>query len=563
MPSTPTTKSQVQAYRFVLRRMESALVRRDPVMLHDPMRSHKRATIVGAIAGVVGLVGFLLFAVLKPAPLVPNSGIVIAQPSGSVFVVSENPHELIPVFNVVSGRLLLAAAAQQSQSAAAGATSRQAPTLVRPVTVSDQQLKDLNIPVGQMTGIPDGPTALPSPGQQPTTWAVCDEIPLDRSAPDPAGHKAPLTTALVGVSNIGQNIDPDQALLVSSDRGRTLDLVYGLVGNVNSPNDSAVRAQVDTGDPTLLQALGIKRDDYRSISSAVLDAIPSVSEIRNPLGGLNLDGPVRPQLAALRLGIGQPFQVQLVGGGYRYYIVVPGGMEQVSNTTATIARFENPHDHIRIQTVAPHSVDGVPTVQHGGAGGLRTDVANYPSGRVPTIISPNSRPVMCLGWHADYSNPDQPLAKTRVTVDFNLRVPRDPNTGRSMQMVPVQRSAATGKIDWFFMNPSLGGVAVRAATNAGEFASGQIYVIDPRGVAYSVPDLYTAEVIGVANNTQPIPPAPQSIVGLLPSGGQQLDMQAVRWTSDGMHVPASAGQYLPGATAVNGQGAVQGQGAGG
>jgi type VII secretion protein EccB len=554
MPSTPTTKSQVQAYRFVLRRMESALVRRDPVMLHDPMRSHKRATVVGAIAGVVGLVGFLLFAVLKPSPVVPNSGIVIAQPSGSVFVVSQNPHELIPVFNVVSGRLLLAAAQQQQQSP--DATSRQAPTLVKPVTVSDQQLRDLKIPVGQMTGIPDGPTALPNPGQQATTWAVCDEIQLDRNAPDPAGHKAPVTTALVGVSNIGQNINPDQALLVSSDAGRTLNLVYGLVGNVNSPNDSAVRAQVDTGDPTLLQALGIERDDYRSISSAVLDAIPSVSEIRNPLGGINLDGQVRPRLAALGLRIGQPFQVQLVGGGYKYYIVVPGGMEQVSNTTATIARFENPHDNAKIKTVAPHSVDGVPAVHDQEAGGLRTDVANYPSGRVPTIISANSRPVMCLGWHADLSNPDEPLAKTRVTVDFNLRVPMDPNTGHAMQMVPVQRSSSTGRIGWFFMNPSLGGVAVRAATNPGEFGSGQIYVIDPRGVAYSVPDLYTAEVIGVANNTQPIPPAPQSIVGLLPSGGQQLDTQAVQWTSDGMHIPASAGQFLPGDTqADNGQGA--------
>ena len=47
MPSTPTTKSQVQAYRFVLRRMQSALVRKDAVMLHEPMRMHTRATIAG------------------------------------------------------------------------------------------------------------------------------------------------------------------------------------------------------------------------------------------------------------------------------------------------------------------------------------------------------------------------------------------------------------------------------------------------------------------------------------------------------------------------------------
>ena len=54
MASTPTTKSQVQAYQFVLRRMQSALVRRDAVMLHDPMRNHSRATAVGVVLGVVG-----------------------------------------------------------------------------------------------------------------------------------------------------------------------------------------------------------------------------------------------------------------------------------------------------------------------------------------------------------------------------------------------------------------------------------------------------------------------------------------------------------------------------
>jgi len=53
MPSTPTTKSQVQAYQFVLRRMQSALVRRDAVMLHDPMRTHSRATVVGVVLGVL------------------------------------------------------------------------------------------------------------------------------------------------------------------------------------------------------------------------------------------------------------------------------------------------------------------------------------------------------------------------------------------------------------------------------------------------------------------------------------------------------------------------------
>jgi hypothetical protein len=60
MSTNPTTKSQVQAYRFVLRRMESALVRRDAVMLHEPMRHHLRAMAVGLILSMVGLAAFFL-----------------------------------------------------------------------------------------------------------------------------------------------------------------------------------------------------------------------------------------------------------------------------------------------------------------------------------------------------------------------------------------------------------------------------------------------------------------------------------------------------------------------
>ncbi|MBV9141982.1 MAG: type VII secretion protein EccB [Pseudonocardiales bacterium] len=62
MPTNPTTTSQVQAYRFVLRRMESALVRKDAVMVHEPMRQHLRAMTVGLILAVLGLVAARLFA---------------------------------------------------------------------------------------------------------------------------------------------------------------------------------------------------------------------------------------------------------------------------------------------------------------------------------------------------------------------------------------------------------------------------------------------------------------------------------------------------------------------
>src|SRR5689334_11173968 len=105
MPSTPTTKSQVQAYKFVLRRMQSALVRRDAVMLHDPMRTHTRATVVGVCLAAVGLVGFLVWGLLSSSPTLPTqNGIVISKESGTVYVLLNNPRKLIPTFNLASAR---------------------------------------------------------------------------------------------------------------------------------------------------------------------------------------------------------------------------------------------------------------------------------------------------------------------------------------------------------------------------------------------------------------------------------------------------------------------------
>src|SRR5262245_36913060 len=124
MPSTPTTKSQVQAYRFVLRRMQSALVRKDAVMLHDPMRTHSRATIVGVCLAGVGLIGFLIWGILSPQAKAPTeNGIVIGKPSGQVYVMLAQPDQkLIPVFNLASARLLLQAQQQESSQGPGGAS---------------------------------------------------------------------------------------------------------------------------------------------------------------------------------------------------------------------------------------------------------------------------------------------------------------------------------------------------------------------------------------------------------------------------------------------------------
>ncbi len=85
MSTDPTTTSQVQAYRFVLRRMESALVRKDAVMLHEPMRHHLRATAAGLILGLLGLVAFFVIGKIH-ATSEASTGTIVDQ-SETVFVV--------------------------------------------------------------------------------------------------------------------------------------------------------------------------------------------------------------------------------------------------------------------------------------------------------------------------------------------------------------------------------------------------------------------------------------------------------------------------------------------
>src|SRR5882672_866890 len=256
MPSTPTTKSQVQAYRFVLRRMQSALVRKDAVMLHDPMRTHSRATIVGVCVAAVGVVGFLVWGLLSPDPKPPEQdGIVISKQSGQVYVLASNPKQLIPVFNLASARLLLVARQSQQgqpgQQGSTGGSVQQAAAGTGPVSptmVDEKELKD--IPRGRLAGIQNGPDLLPGNDQRiDSTWAVCDEYKLDKSLNDPASQKKVETTVLAGVKDLGPELAESNALLVRADNNKVY-LVYRTPVTANIKNANAVRAAVDMSNPS-------------------------------------------------------------------------------------------------------------------------------------------------------------------------------------------------------------------------------------------------------------------------------------------------------------------------
>lgn len=531
MPSTPTTKSQVQAYRFVLRRMQSALVRKDAVMLHDPMRTHSRATIVGVAIAGIGLIGFLIWGILSPKPKTPNEdGIVIGKPSGQVYVlIAEPDKKLVPVFNLASARLLLMA--QQNPdgeenkkigNASGPGTSN---NVVSPQVIDDNELRD--IPKGRKVGIADGPDLLPSADQRiEPLWTVCDQYLLDEGLNDPAKENKVETTVIAGVEDLGPELPESQSLLVQAPDGKTY-LVYRTPGTANLPNTSAVRARVDLKSASVRAALDLTNKQPRVITTGMLNSIPEKAPLTSPgLPGRGTDSNVPLGDPDLRK-VGSVFKVERAGDTTRFYVVLKDGIDEIKESTADLIRYYEDQGAPTIKPVNPDQMTNIPPQPN------VVDDRTFPEGTTE-VLDPENFPVACLGWSVtgEGANADEHTAvhigKTLPGIGLN--------TDGSAKSVAISTPSADGtRVDHFYMPPGRAAV-VRQATSSKDFTTGQITLISDRGVKYGVPDSQTATGLGLDDQK----PAPRNIIKLLPDGAS-LSVQDVEQSYDS--TPYEAGEY--------------------
>lgn len=528
MPSTPTTKSQVQAYRFVLRRMQSALVRRDAVMLHDPMRTHSRATVVGVCLAAIGMLGFLVWALLSPSPRPPDSdGIIIGKESGAVYVFIKEPKPvLIPTFNLASARLLLLAQKEQSTPGAEGGNTpvqgaASVEKAVVPDVIPDDQLKD--IPRERLTGIINGPQLLPTDSQRITPhWAVCDTYQLDPTLNRPDEENRLRTSVLAGVADLGPELQPNESLLVRSDADEYY-LVYRTPQTANRPNDNTVRAKVDMTAAGVTAALRLVTQDARSITTGTLNAIPETP----PLVAPNIEGRGEsPTFELADLKVGAVFQVDRAGGT-DYWVVLRDGIQQVKRATADLIRHAKTVSGEEIARIRPDQINNVPRAQ------AVIEESTFPA-EVPEVLLASNYPVACLGWSlvGEGTNTEE---HTAVHVGKVLPMPRD-GRGQSYTTIQMNTPGADGPgIQDFFMTPGRAAV-VRSSTSRFDMSTGPISLVSDRGVKYGVPDQRTAQALGLANQQ----PAPDAILRLLPDGAS-LNTKDVLQSYDS--VPAPAGQF--------------------
>lgn len=142
-----TTGIQVSGFNFLLRRLELALVIGDPRMAHDPLRSQRRALIVGVLLSLLIAGGAVMLGLLRPQPSLDGADLV-ADETGTLHVRLADTYH--PVTNVASARLIL----QQPVEAQK--------------TTAEQLSK---VPLGQPLGIGQVPGLVSAPDRE---WLYCD-----------------------------------------------------------------------------------------------------------------------------------------------------------------------------------------------------------------------------------------------------------------------------------------------------------------------------------------------------------------------------------------------------
>ena len=514
MASTPTTKSQVQAYQFVLRRMESALVRKDAVMLHDPMGSHKRATVAGVIIACVGIIGFLVWGLFGGKGSVPNPGsIVIGKESGSVYVVTADPvaqKRLIPMLNMASARLLVM---QQG-----GAQPGQAP---QPTMVKEAALADF--PRAPRTGMPNAPTFLPDARNQAAPmWAICDAAQGKDFSDPKAQRAAKVTTTVIGGDDPnGLPLWPDQSLFVQDQTSRQQFLVYYVDGLPGQPNTHAVRSPIDPStDPAVREMFGLNGAVPRTISTNMLNAIPLVPKLKSE--NAPQDGSPAPYNP--RFKIGDVIQATVPGQPYKYFVLLPSGKQEISRGAAAVLHAAK----TRSRDIP--NFTGQLTDIHDADKDEFLPVAAFPAG-VPKPVPFQQASTSCLSWK-DVNGAQQIEVKV--------------GQGDAARRPAVQLAQADGperNVDFFYM-PAGKGAVMHAAANEAGASSGPIQLVTDQGVKFGVKDVATAQGLGIISGPGDIKAGPASILGTLPKGAF-LDPAEASYVYDSIQTVPAPNRPLP------------------
>ncbi len=478
MPAQLTTRQQVNGYRFLLRRLDHAMIRRDVRMLHDPMRSQSRSLIIGAILGLLVVAGAAILAFLRPQGAIGDAHIVMGKDSGALYVVVKDQSgnaTLHPVLNLASARLISGSNEQ-------------------PTSVKDNKLGSMAR--GPLLGIPGAPVALPGSAQGGRSdWTLCESVMLSSTGALTSGANT-TTTVIAGSPELGERVravGPSEAVLIR--HGDKSYLVY-----------DGKRAEVDTGNSVIARTLGLTARAVRPGGTGLLDAAVSVPPLTAPnIPQAGAPGPGRLS----NVPVGGVISMNGIGGRSDLYVVLANGVQRIGPFTAQLLRNADSHGMSEIKTVPPDVLDGVPAVND-------LQIAHFPTD-IPKVITAEEAPVACVSWAktAGVVSPQKqadPTDRAEVSLLVGSRLPLADSAK------PVKLVTATGggdHVDSVYVRPSTGEFVQTTGMEAGSVRRDSLFYVGDNGIRYGIPDMKTAEVLGLGSSPHL---APWAIVGQLVPG---------------------------------------------
>ena len=314
MPRQPTTWLHVSGYRFLLRRIECALLGGQSRAAGEVLRARTASLTVGCVLATVAVLACGFLAMLRPQARLDQAKIVMAQESGALYVrVGDTWH---PVLNLASARLIAA-------------------TEANPHPVRESELGRTKR--GSLLGIPGAPQLLGAPiSADESTWTICD---TDRDA---------ATTIVVGrpAGSSVRRLEPDHAMLVTTGSGSPAYLLY-----------DGRRAVVDLADGAVVRALRLEGRAPRVVSRTLLNAIPEAAPIAAPrIPGAGAKAAGLPGFA-----VGSVLRITR-GDGDEYYVVLATGIQRIGAVAADLLRFSNSRGMTNFITAAPDVIRASPIV---------------------------------------------------------------------------------------------------------------------------------------------------------------------------------------------------------
>jgi type VII secretion protein EccB len=420
----PTTSLHVSGYRFLLRRIDYALLNGDSCAAGRMPRARAVSLAAGGVLAAVVALACASLALLRPQARLDQARIVMGRESGALYVRVDDVWH--PVLNLASARLV-------------GGTN------TNPKPVQESELARTKR--GPLLGIPGAPQLLgPVLSAAESGWAICD----------PDGDAA--TTVVVG--RIAESpvlpLAPHQNMLAAPGAGSPTYLLY-----------NGHRAVVDLAERAVLRALRLEGRAPRIVSQALLNAVPEAPPITAPF----IRGTGTKATGLPGFTVGSVLRVAR-GDGNEYYVVLDGGVQRIGPVAADVLRFSNSQGTANIITVAPDVIRASSIVTELPVG-MFPDQARSDGG-IPGL--PGAAATVCVTWaHVAPAAPGQ--GGVALLTGTGLPIPPG--------QAPVKLSQSDGNgpaLDAVYLPPG------HTAYVRGDGGLGTRYLVTDTGVRFAIHD---------------------------------------------------------------------------